>query len=111
MEKYNKIEIQKFSTSATEMRYLLSHNKQYYEVNYPIVELLTVLQEHSTEEEATSSYISKKEGKYTSEQVSYAITNCIKPIFSCCNMQKKRSFICERGLFFQQQLSTSFLID
>lgn len=60
MEKYNKIEIQKFSTSATEMRYLLSHNKQYYEVNYPIVELLTVLQEHSTEEEATSSYISKK---------------------------------------------------
>lgn len=98
MEDYNKIEIQKLSTSAQEKRYLLVCNEQYYEANYPIVELLTDLQHYPTQEEAISSYISKKEGKYTHEQVTHIITKFIIPLFSN-NTEKKRTFLYERGLF------------
>ena len=56
MQVFKNIEIQPLATSTKEDRYLLSCNGQYYEANYPIVELLQILQEYD-EEEAISHYV------------------------------------------------------
>lgn len=57
MQVFKNIEIQPLATSTKEDRYLLSCNGQYYEANYPIVELLQILQEYDDEEEAISHYV------------------------------------------------------
>ena len=54
MRTYKAIEIQKISVSTQEERYLLSCNGSYYEVNYPIVELVKTLQDYPNETEAIS---------------------------------------------------------
>lgn len=97
MNKYSKIIIQPLASSTKGNRYLLACNDQYYEADYPIVELLTELNGHSLEEEAISSYVKKKDGKYTSEQVQQIINNFITPLFSV--KKKKHTFLYEKELF------------
>ena len=80
----------------------MSCNEQYYEAGYPIVDLLTELQEKSTEEEAVSSYVRKREGKYTPEQVQQIISRFITPLFSA--KKKKRTFLYEKVLFAAQTI-------
>lgn len=97
MNTYSDITIHPFSSSASDRRYFLTYNEQYYETGYPVVELLTELQEYSTEEEAISSYILKKEGKYTPQQVRQIIEKFIMPLFA--GKKKKHSFLYEKKLF------------
>lgn len=97
MEEYNKITIQTLSSSTKKVQYLLSCNRQYYEASLPIVELVEELQKYSTEKDAISAYISRKEGKYTSEQVQQIISKFITPLFS--SKEKKRTFLYEKELF------------
>lgn len=102
MNEYNNIIIQPLASSTHDRRYLLSCNEQYYEAGYPIVDLLTELQEKSTEEEAVSSYVRKREGKYTPEQVQQIISRFITPLFSA--KKKKRTFLYEKVLFAAQTI-------
>lgn len=96
MNIYNDINIHPFSTSMQDKCFLLSYNGEYYEAGSPIVELLTELQKYSTKEEAVFSYIQKKNGKYTPEQIQQVIEKFITPLFS---MKKKKSaFLYEREL-------------
>lgn len=97
MNEYSNIIIHPLASSTQDNRYLLSCNGQYYEAGYSIVELLTELQEYPTEEEAVSSYVQKREGKYTSEQVWQIISKFITPLFSA--QKKKRTFLYEKELF------------
>lgn len=97
MNIYNDINIHPFSTSMQDECFLLSYNGQYYEAAYPIVELLNELQKYSTKEEAVLSYIQKKEGKYTPEQIQQVIEKFITPIFSV--KKKKSTFLYEKELF------------
>lgn len=97
MNEYSNISIHPLASSAQNNRYLLSCNNHYYETDYPIVELLTELQEHNGEEDAISSYIQKKGGKYTSEQVKVIIDKFITPIF--IDKKKKHTFLYEKELF------------
>lgn len=97
MNEYNNIIIQSLSSSTQDKRYLLSCNEQYYEAGYPVIELLTELQKYPTEEEAISSYIQKRGGKYTSEQVWQIINKFIIPLFSV--PKKRRTFLYEKELF------------
>lgn len=99
MTDYNKIEIQDFSTSTQEKRYLLSYNGQYYEANHSIIELLIALQEYPSEEEAISFYISEIKEGYTREQVYNVIRKFINPILFNCDTKKKRSFLYEKEIF------------
>lgn len=97
MRTYKAIEIQKISVSTQEERYLLSCNGSYYEVNYPIVELVKTLQDYPNETEAISHYIKNKEGKYTYNQVIHLIHKLIQPLLSN-NTQKKQTFLYEKEL-------------
>lgn len=97
MEEYNKITIQKLFSSTKKVQYLLSCNRQYYEASLPIVELVEELQKYPTEKDAISAYISRKEGKYTSEQVQQIISKFITPLF--IPKEKKRTFLYEKELF------------
>ena len=97
MNIYNNINIYPFYTSMKDKYFLLSYNGQYYEATYPIVELLTELQKYSTKEEAVFSYIQKKEGKYTSDQIQLVIEKFITPLFSM--KKKKNTFLYEKILF------------
>ena len=94
MNKYNNITIHPLSSSTQERQYLLSYNGQYYEASLPIVELVKVLQESPVEEEAIATYVNRKEGKYTSEQVEQIISKFITPLFS--SKEKKRTFLYEK---------------
>lgn len=98
MEDFNKIEIQKLSVSTQEKRYLLSCDGRYFEANYPVIELLQTLQVYTTQEEAISSYLSEKGGKYTYAQVTHVITRFILPLLSS-RTEKKRVFLYEKELF------------
>lgn len=69
MKDFNKIEIQRLATSSKENCYLLSCDGIYYEANDSIVELIKALQSHDSKEEAISSYLKEKQGKYTKEQI------------------------------------------
>lgn len=97
MNEYSNIIIHPLASSTQDNRYLLSCNGQYYEAGYPVVELLTELQEYPTEEEAVSSYIQKRGDKYTSEQIRQIINKFITPLFS--TQKKKRTFLYEKELF------------
>lgn len=97
MNLYNDITIYPFSSSAKNKHYFLFHHEQYYETGYPVVELLTELQEYPTEEEAIFSYIRKKEGKYTPRQVRQIIDKFITPLFY--DKKKKPVFLYEKVLF------------
>nr|WP_293711061.1 hypothetical protein [uncultured Parabacteroides sp.] len=101
MNEYNNIIIHPLASSTQGKRYLLSCNGLYYETGYPIIELLTELQRYP-KEEAIFSYIKKKEGKYTSEQVHQIICKCINPLFSV--PKKKRTFLYEKELFAAQTI-------
>lgn len=101
MNEYNNIIIHPLASSTRGKRYLLSYNGLYYETGYPIIELLTELQRYP-KEEAIFSYIKKKEGKYTSEQVQQIICKCINPLFSA--PKKKRTFLYEKELFATQTI-------
>ena len=101
MNEYSNIIIHPLASSTQDNRYLLSCNGQYYEAGYPIIELLAELQRYP-KEEAIFSYIKKKEGKYTSEQVHQIICKCINPIFSV--PKKKRTFLYEKELFAAQTI-------
>lgn len=102
MNEYNNIIIQPLASSTHDRRYLLSYNEQYYEAGYHIVDLLTELQEKPTEEEAVSSYVHRREGKYTTEQVYKIINLFITPLFS--SQKKKRTFLYEKELFTAQTI-------
>lgn len=109
MNKYSNISINPLSSSAREGRYLLSCNGQYYEANLSIVELVKELQGHLTEEEAIAAYVSRKEGKYTFEQVQQIIKRFITPLFT--PKEKKRTFLYEKELFsaaFIDKFSNAF---
>lgn len=97
MSKYSDITIHPLASSTQDKHYLLSYKGQYYEAAYPIVELLKELQEYPTEEEAISSYVQKRGGKYTSEQVWQIISIFITPLFSF--KKKERTFLYEKELF------------
>lgn len=97
MKTYNAIEIQEISVSTQEERYLLSCNGSYYEVNYPIVELVKTLQDYPNETDAISHYIKNKEGKYTHNQVIHLIHKLILPLLSN-SIQKKQTFLYEKEL-------------
>mgnify|MGYP006910854620 CR=1 FL=1 len=96
MNEYSNIIIHPLASSTQDKRYLLSCNGQYYEAGYPIIELLTELQKYS-EEEAVSSYIKKKDGKYSREQVLQIISKFIAPLFS--SKKTERTFLYEKELF------------
>lgn len=97
MNEYKNIIILPLASSTQENRFLLSYNGQYYEANHSIVELLNLLQESPTKEEAISSYIQKKKGKYTFHQVEKIIDKLITPLFSFSS--SKHSFLYEKQLF------------
>ena len=98
MPNYSDITIHhRFASSTQVEKFLLSYNGQYYEANQPIVELLEELQRYPEERKAIESYILKKEGKYTSDQVHQVIEKYISPIFLA--VPKKRTFLYERKLF------------
>lgn len=97
MNKYNDIIIHPLSSSTQERQYLLSCNGQYYEASLPIVELVKILQEYPVEEEAIATYVNRKEGKYTPEQVQQIISKFITPLFT--SKEKKRTFLYEKELF------------
>lgn len=98
MNLYKDITIHPFASSAQEMHYLLFCNGQYYEVSYPIVELIMELQHKTTKEEAIASYIEIKNGKYTTEQVVHIIDKLITPIL-IDKKSKKHTFLWEKELF------------
>lgn len=102
MNEYSNIIIHPLASSTQDCRYLLSCNGHYYETSFPIVELLTELQEYSTEEEAICSYVQKRGGKYTPEQVCQIINKFITPLFSA--QKKKRTFLYEKELFAVQTI-------
>lgn len=97
MNVYNAIMIHPLYSASHESRYLLVYNGRYYEVNFPIVELVKALQEYPTEEEGITAYVHKKEGKYTQEQVRQVINKFVKPLFVV--KEKKRTFLYEKELF------------
>lgn len=97
MNEYSNIIIHPLASSTQDSRFLLSCNGQYYEANSSIVELLDNLQKCPTKEEAISSYILQKKGKYTSKQIEQIIESFITPLFS--TPSPKRSFLYEKQLF------------
>ena len=98
MKDYENISVQKLSSSMQESRYLLSCNGLYYEVSYPIVELLKALQDSLTIEDAVLSYVEKTKKKYTYKQVLYIITKVINPLLSK-KIRDKKTFIYEKKIF------------
>lgn len=99
MNEYNNIVIHPLASSTQEKRYLLSCNGVYYESGTSVVELLTELQKYSIEEEAIASYVQKKNGKYTSEQVYQIIGKFITPLFFQNSLKQKHTFLYEKELF------------
>lgn len=97
MNDYSNIIIHPLASSTKNKHYLLSYNGQYYEANFPIVELVKELQEKQSEEEAITSYINRKKGKYTQKQVERIISKFIKPVFAA--PKKKLTFLYEKELF------------
>lgn len=97
MNAYDNIIIHPLSSATQEKQFLLCHNGLYYEANLPIVELIKELQKHPTEEEAISSYILQKNGKYTLEQIRDIINRFITPLFTI--KEKKKTFLYEKELF------------
>lgn len=97
MNEYNKITIHPLDSSIQKEHFLLSFDGQYYEVSYPIVELVEVLQKEKSEDEAINFYIQQKKGKYTTEQVQRIISKFIVPIFE--TKDKKSAFLYEKELF------------
>lgn len=97
MNAYDNIIIHPLSSATQEKQFLLCHNGLYYEANLPIVELIKELQKHPTEEEAISSYILQKSGKYTLEQIRDIINRFITPLFTI--KEKKKTFLYEKELF------------
>lgn len=94
---YSNIIVYPLASSTQDSRYLLSCNGQYYEASGSIVELLGDLQKNLTKEEAISSFLQKKNGKYTSKQIEQIINNYITPLFSVSS--PKRYFLYEKQLF------------
>lgn len=98
MNVYNHIIIHHRLSSATqEQRILLSYEGQFYEASPAIAELVEVLQQYETEEEAIASYCEKKKGKYSPEQVKVIIDKFVTPLFT--PKASKRSFLYEKELF------------
>ncbi len=97
MNKYNTISISPFSSSTEKEHYLLSCNGRYFEVNQPLAELLTDLQQNETQEAAIQTYINKKEGKYTFEQTESLIKKHIDPLLTIPK-EKECTFLYEKEL-------------
>lgn len=113
MQEYCSIKIQSLSTSAKEERYLLSCNGQYYEANYPIVELLRALQKYEDENDAISYYILRNGMKYEIAQVKEVIQRYIYPLIAKKHTEfsKNRTFFYEKELFpisFVDKFSDTF---
>lgn len=98
MKDFNKIEIQKLATSSKENCYLLSCNGIYYEANDSIVELIKALQSHDSKEEAISSYLKEKQGKYTKEQITKLVDNYISHILNKTTVLSNKTFIYQKEL-------------
>lgn len=98
MNRYTDITIHPLASSAQETHYLLSYNGRYYEVSYSIVELIRELQQKETTEEAISSYIEIRKGKYTTKEVAHIIDKFIAPIL-IAKKSKEHTFLYEKELF------------
>lgn len=98
MKDFNKIEIQRLATSSKENCYLLSCNGIYYEANDSIVELIKALQSHDSKEEAISSYLKEKQGKYTTEQITKLVDNYISHILNKTTVLSNKTFIYQKEL-------------
>lgn len=97
MNEYSHIHIYPLSSSTQEGQYLLCCNRQYYEANLTLVELVKELQQHPTKEEGIAAYVQRKKGQYTSEQVHQIINKFITPLFA--PKEKKRTFLYQKELF------------
>lgn len=105
MKDYKQIHIQKLASSSTKERYLLIYNGLYFEAGEAVIELLSCLQDKSSEEEAIAVYIEKKGGIYSYEDVQKLIIYCIEPIFTKKASVKKQIFL------YQHELVPSATID
>lgn len=95
---YTNIKIYPLDSSTREKRFLLSYNGRFYETNFLLVEILKELQQTSNIEEAVTTYVNKKEGKYTIDQVKHVINKFIDPIITNSPI-KKKTFLYEKELF------------
>jgi len=98
MNKFSQIEIQDLSVSASDKRYLLLCNGQFYEANYCIVELIHSLQNHDNQEEAITSFIKEKQRKYSKEQVDLLIDTYVLPLLSRTS-ETKKTFLYQKEIF------------
>ena len=60
MKDYKQIGIQKLASSSTKEHYLLIYNGLYFEAGEAVVQLLSCLQDKSSEEEAIALYIERQ---------------------------------------------------
>ena len=99
MEEYQNIQIQDFSSSQKRL-FLLSCNGMHYEVSYALAELVKVLHDEKTIDDAIAIYIKKMNRKYTSSQVLHVITQIIQPLQDKGKGEKPNSsFLYEKELF------------
>lgn len=98
MKQIKEIEIQKFSISAQDNRYLMSFHGRHYEANRPIIELVQTLQQYADEEEGIAAYLRSMGTGYTRKQVDEAIDQYIRPILHPKD-SPKRLFLYQRELF------------
>ena len=94
------------STSTKEERYLLSYDGQYYEANYPIVELLQALQNHTDEEEGISFYLAHKNIKCDREQVKDIIKQYLYPL-----VVKNKEVSANKQFLYEKELFSASAID
>lgn len=105
MNRYQEIEIQRFSTAVRENNYLICYADKYFEVNSLVADLIQTLQSHENEDDGTTDFCKKKEGKYSKEYIKEVIKRTILPILERKHFEKEQMFI------YQKELFTSSAID
>lgn len=105
MDIYAKIKIHITINSKSENnRYVLELDKHFYESTKAVADLIVMLQNSTTHEEAIISYIKSTNGRYSPEDIIHVIKNNINPLLSSLPIERK-TFI------YQKELLSSSAVD
>lgn len=81
-EKVKDLKITQFDTSSKDLKYLVSYGERYFEVNQALFDLLKILQESTSIEEACRQFSIRKQKRCTVDEMNRLLTEKLSIIFT-----------------------------
>lgn len=103
-EAIRECEVQEFDTSSVERKFLVCFRDRHFEVPGAVAELIGLLQDCGSQEEARERFSHSRGKSYSDEDFAAILKKCITPITGSIHQKRKKPFIAKIELFSARQV-------